>query len=179
MRYRNIILIILLAVFCGMQARAEELYHNNHKFTWGAELGGSIDMTGNDQSTIDIDAYFGYSNSFVKLLGVGANINMMVSDSNRSFPVYAIFRTNFRKTPSLLFMDLRGGVSVNCIGDTKTQSGLYLSGGLGINLATGKTFSSHLIVSYGYFERKTVEYKSNFYPLGDLHTVSMRIGVSF
>ena len=72
-------------------------------FCWGADLGGSIDMSGHDMSTIDIGANFGYKNDYLRLLGIGASLNMMVSNSNRSFPIYGIVRTNFMNRPSLCF----------------------------------------------------------------------------
>ena len=95
-------------------------------FCWGADLGGSIDMSGHDMSTIDIGANFGYKNDYLRLLGIGASLNMMVSNSNRSFPIYGIVRTNFMNRPSLCFLML----------------------GLGYHLTTLKTMSVRLVCSY-------------------------------
>ncbi len=148
-------------------------------FCWGADLGGSIDMSGHDMSTIDIGANFGYKNDYLRLLGIGASLNMMVSNSNRSFPIYGIVRTNFMNRPSLCFFDARAGVSLNYFEDNVSQAGLFLSGGIGFNLALGQKFKSHIILSYNYFDRGYYTRDGVDYNQPDLHLVTMRLGVSF
>ena len=150
-----------------------------HHFTWGAEAGGSIDMSGHSQSTVDLNAAFGYRDKFIHLLGVGAGLDMMVSNSNRSFPVYGILRTSFSSRPSMCFLDLRAGVAVNCLEETYTQLGAFLSGGIGFRLAYGATYSSHIILSYNFIERKPIDFDNERIALGNLSMVSLRIGVSF
>lgn len=44
-------------------------------FTWGAEAGASIDLTGHDMSTFDVDVLFGYKNSYIRMVGLGAGIH--------------------------------------------------------------------------------------------------------
>lgn len=148
-------------------------------FCWGADVGGGVDMTGNNMSYIDISANFGYKNDLIKMLGVGAGLNVMVSNSCRSFPVYALFRTSFTTKPSLCFMELRTGASVNYLPGNESQTGLYLSGGLGVHLATGRTFSSHLVLSYSFFDRGYITHEGTNFSMPDLHYAGIRIGISF
>lgn len=119
-------------------------------FAWGAEIGGAADLTSNDMSTVNLDAYFGYRNSWIETIGIGAEVNMMLSNSVRAFPVYAMFRTSFSKRPQLLFMDLRAGVVFNNISTSSQQTSAYVSPGIGVNLAGGSTFQSYITLSYVY-----------------------------
>lgn len=174
--------ILLLAAFLSLASfsmnAAEPSAFMRH-FTWGAEAGGSIDMSGHSQSTVDINAAFGYRDNYIRLLGIGAGLDMMVSNSNRSFPVYGILRTSFTSRPSMCFVDLRAGVAINCLEETYTQAGAFLSGGIGFRLAYGATYSSHLILSYNFIERKPLDFQNERIALGNLSMVSLRIGVSF
>ncbi len=129
---------LLLAIMAAIVPGAIHAQTPSH-FVWGADLGGGIDLSSHDMSTLNLDAYFGYRGGIVDALGVGAAINMMVNNSNRAFPVYALFRSSFRTAPSLCFFDLRGGIVFNNLSDNTTRSGLYLSPGIGVNLARGKT----------------------------------------
>lgn len=148
-------------------------------FAWGAEVGGAIDLTSNNLSSINLDAYFGYRNAWINTLGVGASVNMMVDNSVRSFPIYAIFRTDFSSKERLLFMDLRGGVSITNPSYGSQQTGLYLSPGLGINLARGKSFSSYLSVSYVYNGIKPFDLGDRRCDVDGLSMACVRIGISF
>lgn len=126
---RILFLLCVLAVAFQSQASrpsyrtSESLAH----FTWGIEAGGAIDMTSHDMSTVDINAYFGYRNSWINMLGLGASINMMVDNSSRAFPVYFMFQSSFRQKPSLAFFDFRTGVSFNNTQYDKQQTDFYLS----------------------------------------------------
>jgi len=76
-------------------------------FAWGADFGASIDLGGDEMTCIDFDVMFGMRRGWIKFLGIGAQADIMVSNSCRSFPLYAEFRTNFRNSPSILFWDLK------------------------------------------------------------------------
>lgn len=119
-------------------------------FAWGAEIGTGIDMGGDDMSTLNIHAAVGYRNSWLKIAGIGAGIDMMMSNSCRSYPIYAIARTSFSSRPKLLFGDMRVGVAVNQAPGIPDRTNFYLQPGIGITLAKGKSFSSHLLLSYTY-----------------------------
>ncbi len=69
-------------------------------FTWGVAAGSGIDVTSHDMSTINIDAFFGYKGGAIDVAGIGAGIDVNISNSGRFFPVYAIFRTSFRRYAS-------------------------------------------------------------------------------
>lgn len=120
-------------------------------FTWGADVGSSIDLRGNDMSTFDAEAVLGYKNSFIQLAGVGAGVHRAFGNGNNMIPVYAVFRSSFRTAPSLFFLNLKAGYSFNSIGETGTRRGFNCSLGVGINLAVSAKFRSHIILSYGYF----------------------------
>lgn len=149
-------------------------------FAWEAEAGSSIDMSGNDMSSLDIGASFGYKRGLIKFIGVGASMNVMVNNSARSFPIYLGFKTNFRQRPSLVFLDFRGGVSLNYLPNDYQQNGFYGMVGLGINLAQGKKFSSYLVLAYTYKQFENIETSSTSYiRLDDIHTATVKLGVTF
>ena len=60
------------------------------RFAWGADLGSSIDMSANDMSSIDLSLAFGMRRGWINFLGVGAQGNIMISNSYRSFPFFSI-----------------------------------------------------------------------------------------
>ncbi|MEG2243087.1 MAG: hypothetical protein RSC87_06330 [Muribaculaceae bacterium] len=148
-------------------------------FVWGADIGSSIDMSGNDMSSIDIDAYFGYKNSFIRTLGVGASIHTALGNSNMAIPVYLIFRSSFRSQPSLCFLDLRAGYSFNSISSSYNQSGAYGSIGVGFNLSFSKKFNSHIILAYNFIQLKPYGEGENYVDLNNLSAMAVKIGVSF
>lgn len=149
-------------------------------FAWGADAGGSIDMSANDMSSIDFTAYFGYKRGWINFAGVGAEIDIMLSNSCRSFPVYATLKTNFRNKPTLLFMDVRGGISVNYLPSDYSQSGAYCFAGLGINLARSKKFTSHIVIGYTYKQYSNFVTRNNEgVKMSDIHLASVRLGITF
>jgi len=172
------LLVFILTVLGAKSQTYPENTAWNH-FIWGAEAGASIDLTSHDLSTVNLDAYFGFRNSVIQTLGVGASVNMMVSSSVRSFPIYLIIRTNFRSTPSLLFMDLRGGIAFNNISFSSKQTGLYLSPGIGINLAKGKTFTSYVTLSYVYNDMRPYRRGKEYIDVNGLSMACVRLGISF
>lgn len=166
-------------------------------FSWGADLGTGIDLTTSDMTFVDLHAYLGYKSRAVRFVGVGAGINTMVNNSSRSYPVYAMLRTSFSATPRLCFMDLRLGAAFNNFYEFKSQTDLYASVGLGITLASGRRFSSHLIIGYTFMPVRNLTPKASANapaetpassepvipneprPIPDLHYASIRIGCAF
>ena len=148
-------------------------------FAWGAEIGGGIDMTSNDMSSINLDAYFGYRNSWIDVIGVGAEVDMMVNNSVRSFPVYAMFRTGFSRRPTILFMDLRAGIAFNNMTNSSQQTSAYVSPGIGVNLAGGKTFQSYLTLSYVYNGMKPFVLGDRRIDVDPLSMACVRLGIRF
>lgn len=167
-------------------------------FTWGADLGTGIDMTTSDMTFVDLHAYLGYKSRAVRFAGIGAGINTMMNNSSRSYPVYAMLRTSFSATPRLCFMDLRLGAAFNNFYEFESQTDLYASVGLGITLASGRRFSSHLIIGYTFMPVRNLRPKVSAVappegadaaaeplpvneprPIPDLHYASIRIGCAF
>ena len=176
----------LSLLFCSAIATASETasadqgkgIEHSH-FAWGASIGSSIDMSGNDMSSIDLSAYFGYKGAGIQMAGIGASIDMAVNNGSRIFPVYAILRTNFRKRPSRCFMEAKAGCAFNNLYDHETQQGFYGSLGAGVNLATGRTFRSYVLLSYVYNHLRPYGTEEKTTSLSDLHLASISIGVSF
>ena len=148
-------------------------------FTFGAEVGASIDMSGNDMSSIEIDAYFGYKNDVIRTLGIGAGIKSAIGNSYTFLPVYAMLRTSFTSRPSLCFLDMRLGYSFNTLKDDVTQNSFFGSAGLGFNLYTSHEFKSHIILAYTFMNME--DYHSGEYlnELNNFNGMSVRIGISF
>jgi len=148
------------------------------QFVWGADVGASVDMTGDDMSTVDVSASFGLRHGWIGFLGVGAEANFMVSNSCRSYPIFLLLRTSFSKIPKILFWELRGGISLNYLEHNHRQQGIYASTGIGAYLARGEKFRSYIALSYTYRERRRIEGEM-IHPFHDLHYAAVRIGVSF
>lgn len=175
---KTVITIVLAATAHNIHAQTDPV-KLPAGFAWGADLGGAIDLTGNDMSSINLDARFGYRRGIVNFFGIGAGINMMVSKSNRVFPVYALFQSNFRTKPSLCFFDCRIGCAFANLADNQNQTPLYASPGIGVNLAKGKNFSSHIILSYQYLGLKSYTDSETTHNLNGIHMAAVRLGVSF
>ena len=149
-------------------------------FAWGIDAGSAIDLTGRDMSAIGISACFGYSGPYLPFAGVGAAIDMMVSSSSSSYPVFAMVRTDFRRQHRLCFLEARGGVAFTNINNFATQTTPYGSIGVGITLATGRTFTSHVLLSYNYTKLNDVAVDEGVMArIHDLQYASIKIGIAF
>ena len=82
-----------------------EASHSRPLFSWGAEAGANVDLSGNDMSTIALNLSTGLRWRWIRFFGLGAEADITVSNSNRYFPIYAIFRTNFTDKPSRVFAE--------------------------------------------------------------------------
>ena len=127
------------------------------RFAWGAEVEGCVDMSGHDMSSLGINAGFGFEWKWVRFFGVGAQADIMVSNSSRAIPLFVNFRTDFSKRRRLLFADMRGGVA----------------------LASGRTFSSHIIVGYTWIGQKECYIGDVLRDCPGLSYAQLRLGVSF
>ena len=148
-------------------------------FSWGADIGASIDVGGDDMSSFDIDVNLGYKNKFFRLIGVGVGIHRAFGNGCNFIPLYAVIRTSFREKPSLFFLDLKGGYSFNSIGYNNSQGGAYASIGCGINLAMSNKFKSHIIISYGYFGMKAINNVAINFDGNQINYAQIKFGVSF
>lgn len=173
-----IILIMALPLMARAASEGEEV-SSKTRFAWGAEAGSSIDLSGHDMSSIDFNAAMGLSRGWISFLGVGAGADIMVSNSCRTYPVFALFRTDFSKRVKLLFMDVRVGAALNYLPNNVSQTAPYVSLNLGINLATGKTFRSYVLAGYTYIDRKDVTRDERVTPYEPLHLATIRLGIAF
>ncbi|MBD5243439.1 MAG: hypothetical protein HDS08_02510 [Bacteroides sp.] len=149
-------------------------------FSWGADVGGAIDMTTNNMSSINIDVYFGYRSSFIDMAGIGVGLNTMVNTSLRTYPVYGILRTSFTSRPSLAFMDMRAGCSFNSESKGDSHPSFFISPGVGFHLARSQNFRSYIILSYVFNDLRSYSVDSREYDFSaGLHFACLRIGVSF
>ncbi|MBD5214245.1 MAG: hypothetical protein HDS75_05430 [Bacteroidales bacterium] len=149
-------------------------------FSWGVDAGSAIDMTGHDMSAIDLNAYFGYRGPYVRFAGAGTGIDITVSKSSTTYPLYAIFRTDFSPTPRLCFLELRGGVAFTKVETAPSQNTPFASVGVGVTLAKGQTFSSHLILSYNYTKLNDYTNPEGVtIPIHDMQAACIRIGINF
>lgn len=148
-------------------------------FKWGAGFNGLVDLTSHNMSAIGIDAEFGMAWKWIRFLGIGAEGDIMVENSNRTFPIFVNFKTDFSNTDRLVFLDLRGGLAINYFYGNENQTEPYVSGGVGITLAEGKTFSSHIILSYTYLGNKNCYLGDYLRSCPGISLVNLRLGVTF
>lgn len=136
---------------------------DNSHFTWGVDIGSSIDLTGHDLSTFDVDAILGYKNKFMNIAGLGVGIHRSVQSGNNFIPVYALLRTSFRDRPSLFFMNLRFGYSFNTINNSPYFGDFSYAAGLGINLSVSSKVKTYFILSFGarHFNKRHQEMLEN------------------
>lgn len=148
-------------------------------FVWGAEVGSTIDMSGSEMSSIDFNAAFGLGYKWLNFAGIGAGAHIMVSNSCRTYPIFALIRSDFSKLVKFLFVDFRAGVALNYLEPSIRQTGVYLSPSLGFNLATGEKFRSYITVGYTYISRKDAMRGDTLYEFKPLSMASVRLGVAF
>lgn len=148
-------------------------------FTWGVDLGSSIDLTANNLSTFDAEASFGYKNSFFRLVGAGAGIRKAFGSGNMFIPVYGVLRTSFGNTSTPLFLNLQAGYSFNTITDTESKGGFNLAVGVGFNLAMSRLFRSHIMFSYGFMHINRHQLENIELSNSNISMAKIAIGVNF
>ncbi|MDE5875963.1 MAG: hypothetical protein K2H47_00425 [Muribaculaceae bacterium] len=148
-------------------------------FTWGVDIGASIDVTANDQSTFDADVVFGYKNSWIRLVGIGGGIHRSFGSGDNFIPLYVIFRSSFSPQPRLFFLNFKAGYSFNTIGNAATYGDTTASIGLGINLAMSKRFQSHIIIGYGFRHYSSRHQSSMELSSANVSLAQLSIGVNF
>ena len=149
-------------------------------FTWGADLGASLDLTANDMSTFGLDFILGYKNSIFKTLGAGVGIHRTVQSGDNFIPIYALIRTSFTSRPSLLFLNVRLGYSFNTIEDSPTFGDYNAGFGCGINLSQGKKAKTYIIlgVAYRYFNENHRDYVARL-DTQSVWLAQLQFGVNF
>lgn len=151
-----------------------------NRFTWGTDLGSSFDLTNQDLTSFDLSACFGLRNNrAIRFLGIGAAIHMVTNNSSRCYPVYLQFRTTFTSEQQFVFLDVKAGISFVNLYNSVNRKPLYASAGIGFTLASGRNFSSHIILGYSFTPLKGIEIPQQPHPLKDLHQAVLRLGVAF
>lgn len=148
------------------------------KFTWGAEMGGSVDLSASDMSSFDFDMSFGMSNRWIKMFGLGAGAKIMVTNSCRTFPIYLEYCSDLSVKPRLLFACIKGGIALNYFERSEHSTGGYAFGGLGINFARTKNFTSFMLIGYTYVERSDSKGPEPVVR-HDLHCATIKLGIKF
>ena len=149
------------------------------KFAWSAEFGSSVDLSGSDMSSIDIGASVGVSHKWIMLAGMGVGANIMISNSCRTYPLYAVFRTDFSSFLKIMFVEACGGIALNYLHNNQNQTDAYAGLYLGFNLARGKKFRSYITAGYTYIGRKDVVSNEVITEYKPLSLASVRLGVTF
>ncbi len=180
MRKIFIFILCIIGTTCAF-AKTEQPAEVKTSFTWGADAGASIDMTGSDMSDINFSAQFGFKRGWINFLGIGLGADLTTANSCRSYDVFADFRTNFVNRPTLLFWPVRLGTSLNYLEHNHEQTGFYGSTGVGINLARGKNYCSYMIVGYTFRERRKIQSEDGAitHNFKNLHYATVKIGISF
>ena len=102
-----------------------------------------------------------------------------MSNSNRYFPIYAIFRTNFTDKPSRVFWEVRGGLALQYHENAANTTGAFFYTGACMLLASGASFSSYMSLGYTYVQRKSILVDEETLHQPNLSNASLRIGVVF
>lgn len=181
MMHRLLIIVLALVALPALAERptAESSKSLRTEFTWLAEAGSSIDLSANDMSSIDITAAFGLRRGVLDFAGIGAGANIMISNSCRSYPIYAVVRTSFAPSNDVVFLDVRGGMTLNYLYDNVTQTGAYASAAVGFNLARGRKFRSYILAGYTFAGRSDVRVGEAMVPYSSLNIAMVRLGISF
>jgi hypothetical protein len=176
--------IVIAALLClvGIAASAQSKDNNTARplrFAWGANFTGGVELSEHNMSTIGINGEFGLQYRWIRFVGASAEGNIVIGNSSRVYPISAVFRTDFSNTQKLLFMDLRGGVALLYHEDDSQENTPYASAGLGVTLAHGKTYSSHIIIGYSYVGQETCTFGERLRKCPGISYVTMRLGLAF
>lgn len=158
---------------------SEQIVQPKRPIALGAEVGANIDLTGTESSCFDIDIYAGYRRGMIQNAGLGIGIHPSFAHSRMFIPVYVMFRCNLQPNKSLCFVDVKAGLSINELTREKHNTGAYVSGGIGFNLASTRRFSTYAILGYSYTQITPFYENNTQYNENGIHAVSIRIGITF
>lgn len=120
-------------------------------FSWGAEVGSSIDLTSHNLTTFDVNLNCGYRNKIFQLIGIGFGVQRSIGNSNTFIPFYGVLRTSFRSKPSNFFFNLKAGYSFNTLSSSDSKGGFLLSTGCGMVLKRTRFLTSYIMLAYGFY----------------------------
>jgi hypothetical protein len=177
-RLKCIVIALLCLISYSTYAQTEST-PRPLRFAWGANLSGGVEVSNHNMSTLGINGEFGLQYRWVRFLGASAEANITIGNSARIYPISMVFRTDFSNTQKLLFLDVRGGMALVYNEDNSQESQPYASGGVGVTLAHGKTFASHLIIGYTYVGRDECTRGERLLKCPGMSYATMRLGLSF
>lgn len=148
-------------------------------FAWGAEVGSSVDLTGNNLTTFDANIYAGWKNALFPIAGVGIGIQRSIGNSNTFIPVFGLLRTSFRTKPSRFFFNLKAGYSVNTIAKGKKKGGFFCSPGIGMALNQAKRVQTYVLLSYGYYHLNEQQVNEIQPDIRHIDFAQISIGITF
>lgn len=148
-------------------------------FSWGADVGASIDLRSLDMSTFDIDVFLGYKNKFIRTIGAGTGIHRAFGNGHNFIPFYVIFRSSFTSKPTLFFFDFKGGYVLNTNSENHTNGGVYMNVGVGVNLAITPKLNSHITLGYGLMGIKDKNIETHKSVGNPIHYAQIKFGISF
>ena len=148
-------------------------------FTWGAELGSSIDLSSHDMSTMDLDIILGYKSDIIRTAGIGIGLHRAIGNGSTFIPIYALLRSSFRAEPSLCFLHLKAGYSFNSITDSPTFGDFSLSAGIGFNLSMTRRCMTHIILAYGFRHFSVRHSQAAKLDYNDISLAQLSFGINF
>lgn len=151
----------------------------NSHFTWGAEIGTSIDIAGYDLSTFDLDFNIGYKNRLFNSLGVSGGVHRNFHHGTYYVPFTAMARVNLNPANPWGFLQLNVGYSFNTVGDTKSAGAFTFSTGIGFRLAYSRRFSSHVSVGYSYMRLAKTQQAMLDKRRTNVDLIHVRLGINF
>lgn len=157
----------------------EQTVQPKRPIAFGAEIGTSIDLSGTESSCFDIDIYAGYRKGMIQCAGLGVGIHPSFAHSRMFIPVYALFRCNLTPNKSLCFVDVKAGLSINELTREKHNTGAYVFGGIGFNLASTRRINTYAILGYNFTQISPFTENDTYYNENGIHAVSIRIGITF
>jgi hypothetical protein len=178
-RIKLFIFSLLCIASLSLSAQTNSDTQRPLSFAWGANLNGGVELSSHDMSTLGINGEFGLRYRWIRFLGASAEADITIGNSARVYPLSVVFRTDFSNTQKLLFLDLRGGAALLYHEDDSQETQPYASAGLGVTLAHGKTFASHLIIGYTYIGQDECMRGERRLSCPGMSYASVRLGLAF
>lgn len=149
-------------------------------FTWGCEIGASIDLDGYDMSTFDANVLIGYKDKYIRTLGCSVGINRDFQTGTHFIPIMAVFRSPIVPSNKICFADLKAGYSFNSVGSDKERgNGFTFSAGVGFNLASSRRFHSYLAICYQFIHLNARQGVMIDKVITHTDMIALRLGVNF
>lgn len=157
---------------------ADYSLENSH-FTWGVDVGTSIDVGAYDLSTIDVDFNIGYKNKMFKTVGIMAGVHRNFDNGTYYIPLTVLARINVNSTNPWSFLQMHMGYSFNTVGEIKHTGAFTFGGGIGFRIAHSRSFSSHIALTYSYMRLGKSQQLMIDKRRRNVDVIQVRLGVNF